>query len=115
MKPTMRKPFHLTVGAVILKLLDDLRREDGMAFLFVSQDLNVARMMCNWTIVLQQGRILEEGDSQSLFRAPRGTYTQELLEEIPHFEPQRIATASCGEIAPLVAQECARLDTSSKQ
>nr|WP_246522964.1 ABC transporter ATP-binding protein [Neoroseomonas eburnea] len=79
--------LDVSVQAVILKLLDDLRREEGLAFLFVSHDLNVVRMMCERTIVLQQGRIIEEGDSRALFAAPCADYTRELLAAIPHFDP----------------------------
>lgn len=79
--------LDVSVQAVILKLLDDLRRDEGLAFLFVSHDLNVVRMMCERTIVLQQGRIVEQGDSRSLFAAPQAEYTRKLLAAIPHFDP----------------------------
>ena len=65
-----------------------LRREEGLAFLFVSHDLNVVRMMCERTIVLQAGRVVEEGRSEALFAAPKAGYTRELLAAIPHFEPE---------------------------
>jgi len=79
--------LDVSVQAGVLRLLDDLRREDGLAFLFVSHDLNVVRMMCERTLVLQGGRVVEEGISRDLFRNPRTAYTRELLAAIPHFRP----------------------------
>lgn len=79
--------LDVSVQAVILHLLDRLRRETGLAFLFVSHDLNVVRMMCERTIVLQAGKIVEEGLSDALFQHPKAPYTTALLEAIPHFEP----------------------------
>jgi len=79
--------LDVSVQAVILQLLDKLRREEDLAFLFVSHDLNVVRMMCERTIVLRNGEVVEEGLSADLFRAPKSEYTQALLASIPHFEP----------------------------
>ncbi|WP_289052515.1 ATP-binding cassette domain-containing protein, partial [uncultured Methylobacterium sp.] len=79
--------LDVSVQAGVLRLLDDLRREDGLAVLFVSHDLNVVRMMCERTLVLQGGRVVEEGVSRDLFRTPRTAYTRELLAAIPHFRP----------------------------
>ncbi len=78
--------LDVSVQAVILQLLDRLRREDGLALLFVSHDLNVVRMMCDRTIVLQNGRIVEEGESLALFRAPRTAYSRELLDAVLHLD-----------------------------
>lgn len=77
--------LDVSVQAVILELLDRLRAEEGMAYLFVSHDLNVVRMLCARMIVLQHGRIVEQGDSQALFVAPRTPYTAELVASIPQF------------------------------
>ncbi|PZW50473.1 peptide/nickel transport system ATP-binding protein [Humitalea rosea] len=80
--------LDVSVQALILKLLDDLRRQEDLAFLFVSHDLNVVRMMCERTIVLRQGRIVEQGASEALFANPKAAYTRELLAAIPHFDPE---------------------------
>ncbi len=79
--------LDVSIQAVILQLLDRLRREDDIALLFVSHDLNVVRMLCDDMVVLQQGRVVEAGPSRQLFLAPREATTQALLAAIPHFEP----------------------------
>ncbi|TXL75214.1 ABC transporter ATP-binding protein [Vineibacter terrae] len=80
--------LDVSVQAVVLKLLDDLRRDEGLAFLFVSHDLNVVRMMCDRIIVMRQGCVVEEGPGQEIFAAPKAAYTRELLAAIPHVEPE---------------------------
>jgi peptide/nickel transport system ATP-binding protein len=76
--------LDVSVQAVVLQLLDRLRREDNLAFLFVSHDLNVVRMMCDHTIVLRNGCIIEQGESRALFDNPQTAYTRELVEAVPH-------------------------------
>jgi peptide/nickel transport system ATP-binding protein len=81
---------------VVLQLLDRLRREDNLALLFVSHDLNVVRMMCDRTIVLREGSIVETGESRVLFDNPQTDYTRALVEAVPHIEsgPARTAVES---------------------
>jgi peptide/nickel transport system ATP-binding protein len=79
--------LDVSVQAVVLQLLDRLCREDNLAFLFVSHDLNVVRMMCDRTIVLRAGRIVEEGESRALFAAPKTDYTRELVDAVPNIGP----------------------------
>jgi ABC-type glutathione transport system ATPase component len=76
--------LDVSVQAVVLQLLDRLRREDNLALLFVSHDLNVVRMMCDRTIVLRNGHIVEQGESRALFDNPKTEYTRELVDAVPH-------------------------------
>jgi peptide/nickel transport system ATP-binding protein len=76
--------LDVSVQAVVLQLLDRLRREDNLALLFVSHDLNVVRMMCDRTIVLRDGSIVETGESRALFDNPQTDYTRALVEAVPH-------------------------------
>jgi peptide/nickel transport system ATP-binding protein len=81
--------LDVSIQAVILQLLDRLRREDGMALLFVSHDLNVVRMLCDELVVLQNGLVVEAGPSAAVFARPQAPYTQALLDAIPHLETRR--------------------------
>jgi peptide/nickel transport system ATP-binding protein len=83
--------LDVSVQAVILQLLDRLRREDGIGLLFVSHDLNVVRMLCDDIVVLQAGKVMEAGPSQQVFQRPQADYTRTLLEAIPYFDPRRRA------------------------
>lgn len=81
--------LDVSVQAVVLQLLDRLRREDNLSFLFVSHDLNVVRMMCQRTIVLRNGEIVEQGASHALFTDPQTDYTRALVDAVPHIEVPR--------------------------
>ncbi len=81
--------LDVSVQAVVLQLLDRLRREDNLALLFVSHDLNVVRMMCDRTIVLRNGNIVEAGESRALFDNPQTEYTRALVEAVPHIRSER--------------------------
>jgi ABC-type glutathione transport system ATPase component len=83
--------LDVSVQAVVLQLLDRLRREDNLSLLFVSHDLNVVRMMCDHTIVLRDGRIVEQGESRALFDNPQTDYTRELVEAVPHIAAAPVA------------------------
>ena len=78
--------LDVSVQAVVLKLLDILRRELGMTYIFVSHDLNVVRLLCDRVIVMNEGRIVETGAAETLLSDPREAYTQKLVSAIPHLE-----------------------------
>ena len=60
-----------------------LREELKTSYLFVSHDLNVVRMVCDRIIVMYMGKIVEQGDAQTLFYEPAHPYTQALISAIP--------------------------------
>ena len=62
--------------------------------LFVSHDLNVVRMICDRTIVLRNGGIVEEGESRALFENPKTAYTRELIDAIPRIETGPVLAAA---------------------
>ena len=77
--------LDVSVQAVVLLLLDRLRRELGMTYIFVSHDLNVVRLLCDRVIVMNEGRIVETGNASELLANPKEQYTRTLVEAIPHF------------------------------
>lgn len=72
--------------AEILKLLERLRRENGLSYLFISHDLNVIRLMCKRIMVMKAGQIVEQGDRETIFDNAQHDYTRSLVKAMSRFK-----------------------------
>jgi len=75
--------LDVSVQAQVLNLLNDLKREFGITYLFITHDLSVARFMSDRLLVMHQGRIVESGPAADIYAHPQHEYTQGLLAAIP--------------------------------
>lgn len=75
--------------AQVLSLLEDLVRDLGLTLGFISHDLSVIRRLCSRVLVLQQGEVVELGETAAVFAAPKAAYTRALLDAIPLPDPHQ--------------------------
>ena len=75
--------LDLSIRAQILDLLEDLKRKLGLSLLFITHDLGVVQHIADRILVMNRGKIIEEGPSGQVLRAPREEYTRYLISSVP--------------------------------
>lgn len=71
--------LDVTIQAQIMELMQKLQQEMGLSYLFISHDINVVYKMCDRIMVMKEGKIMEIGETEELFRHPAQEYTKQLL------------------------------------
>ena len=94
--------LDVTVQAQILALLDDLRRERGLAIIFITHDFGVVAQLCDRVAVMYAGRIIEEGPTQTILDAPAHPYTKRLIACVPELGEGRRRLEAIPGLPPVV-------------
>jgi peptide/nickel transport system ATP-binding protein len=93
-----------TIQEEVLLLFRELRDTLGTAFLLVTHDLAAIRRICDRTIIMYAGRIVEEGPTTQVFSSPKHPYTQALLASLPHIEDDEVVMSSIPGQVPSLAE-----------
>lgn len=79
--------LDVSVQAVILNLLKDLRAKQGASYIFISHDLRAVSYLADWLVVMYLGQIVEEGSTEQVYGTPSHPYTEALISAIPEPDP----------------------------
>jgi len=91
--------LDVTVQAQILELLKELQEKNGLSMLFITHDLGIVRRIADRCCVMQKGKIVEQGETESIFTKPKHQYTKHLLSSEPKGSPPKSNSS-----APIVLQ-----------
>ncbi len=75
--------LDVSVQAEILNLLNSLKEDFGLTYVFISHDLSVVKYMSDRVLVMREGKIIESGEAEAVFLRPAEAYTRELIEAVP--------------------------------
>ena len=75
--------MDVSVQAQVLNLLRQLQQRRNLTYLFISHDLSVVKFMSDDMIVMKNGKVMENGNAETIYRNPQSEYTRELLDAIP--------------------------------
>jgi len=75
--------LDISVQAQVLNLLNELKEKYGFTYIFISHDLAVVKYMSDQLLVMNKGKIEEEGEADAIYRKPKQAYTQKLIDSIP--------------------------------
>ena len=89
--------LDVSVQQQVLALLAELQRRYGMSYVFISHDLAVVRAMSHRVLVMKDGDVVEEGDAEALFAAPREPYTRRCSP--PRTSPERASADAAAGVA----------------
>ncbi|CCN83815.1 Oligopeptide transport ATP-binding protein appF [Vibrio nigripulchritudo SFn27] len=81
--------LDVSVQAQVLNLMNDLQKQFGLTYLFISHDMSVVRWVTDDVLVMYLGRVVEQGPTQQVFSHPQHPYTKALLDAVPHPDPSR--------------------------
>jgi peptide/nickel transport system ATP-binding protein len=78
--------LDVSVQGQILNLISDLKSKFNLTLIFISHDLSVVRNISDYVVVMNEGRIVEEGNTEKIFNTPQNIYTKNLLSSIPEIK-----------------------------
>ncbi|HEU5062701.1 MAG TPA: ATP-binding cassette domain-containing protein [Solirubrobacterales bacterium] len=90
--------LDVSIQAQIVNLLDDLQDEFGLAYLFVAHDIGVVRHISDRIAVMNQGKIVEQGDADQVCENPKDEYTKKLLAAVPIPDPRESRERRAGSV-----------------